>query len=70
MHVTCPAFWSGEMAINRQSMLTIAESGSDGRYAAFNLGQLAGLRGLASLIPLLAMWAVALGVWARLRREP
>ena len=70
MHVTCPAFWSGEMAINRQSMLTIAESGSDGRYAAFNLGQLAGLRGLASLIPLLAMWAVALGVGARLRREP
>ena len=36
-----------------------------GRYGAFNLGQLLGLRGLASLIPLLAIWGVAALLWWR-----
>ena len=65
MHSTWPAFWSGQMAVNRQSMLTAAEAA--GRYGAFNLGQLMGLRGLASLIPLLAMWGIAALVWWRVR---
>jgi hypothetical protein len=44
-------------------MLTIREAGS----GAFNLGQLLGLRGLGSLIPLLAVWAGAI-LWWRMGR--
>ena len=60
-----PAFWSGQVAINRDSMLTVAEAGSNTECGAFNLGQLLGLHGRASLIPLFAMWAVAALVWWR-----
>jgi hypothetical protein len=67
VHSVWPAFWSGQVASNRESMLTVAEAGSSGQYAAFNLGQLAGLRGLGSLIPLLAVWGVAAVAWRRLR---
>jgi hypothetical protein len=63
-----PAFWSGQIALNRDSMLTVAEAGSSGKYGAFNLGQLLGLHGLASLIPLLAMWGVAGILWRRICR--
>jgi hypothetical protein len=52
------------MAENRDSMLTAAEA--HGEYGAFNLGQLIGLRGLASLLPLLLMWTIALVAWFRL----
>jgi hypothetical protein len=65
MHSTWPAFWSGQMALNRDSMLTAAEAA--GRYGAFNLGQLMGLHGLATLIPLLGMWGIAALVWWRNR---
>jgi hypothetical protein len=65
VHSTWLAFWSGRVALNRDSMLTVGEV----RYGAFNLGQLMGLRGLASLIPLCAMWGVAAVVWRRLRRH-
>ena len=68
MHSTWPAFWAGRLALNRDSMLTVAEAGSSGRYGAFNLGQLLGLRGLASLIPLLAMWGLAALLWWRMLR--
>ncbi len=68
MHSTWPAFWAGRLALNRDSMLTLAEAGSSGRYSAFNLGQLLGLRGLASLIPLLAMWGLAALLWWRMLR--
>ena len=61
-----PAFWSGRMALNHDSMLTVAEAGSSGEFGAFNLGQLLGLHGLASLIPLLVMWGVAALLWIRL----
>ncbi len=61
VHAVWPAFWSGQVASNRESMLTVGEAGS----GAFNLGQLAGLRGLESLIPLLAVWAVAAVGWWR-----
>ena len=61
---TLPAFWSGHVAINRDSMLTVAEAG--GGYGAFNLGQVLGLHGLASLVPLVAMWGLASLVGAKL----
>ncbi|HEY3971425.1 MAG TPA: hypothetical protein VGM18_00385 [Candidatus Sulfotelmatobacter sp.] len=76
LHSTWPAFWSGQIATNRVSMLTAAEaatSGKDGAFnlAAFNLGQLLGLHGLSSLIPLFGMWAVAALLWRRIvRRAP
>ena len=67
VHSVWPAFWSGQMAGNRESMLAVAEAnGGDG---AFNLGQLIGLHGLASLIPLLGMWGVAAWIWVRLHRK-
>ena len=65
LHSAWPAFWSGQMAVNRDSMLTVTEAGSRGEYGAFNLGQWMGLHGLASLIPLLAIWGLALLVWWR-----
>jgi hypothetical protein len=55
------------MAANRESMLLAPEA--NGSYGAFNLGQVIGLHGLATLIPLLVMWAAAAGLWPRLRRE-
>ncbi len=67
-HSTWPAFWSGQMALNRDSMLTATEAGSTGNYGAFNLGQLLGLRGLASLFPLLAVWTAAALLWMRMHR--
>ena len=66
VHSTWSAFWSGQVALNPESMLTVAES--NGRWGAFNLGQLMGLRGLASLIPLFSIWGVAAVLWWRLRR--
>jgi hypothetical protein len=65
LHSAWPAFWSGKVAVNRDSMLTVAEAGTRGEYGAFNLGQWMGLHGLASLIPLLVMWGFALWVWWR-----
>ncbi len=67
VHSSWPAFWAGDVAMNRESMLTASEAG--GGYGAFNLGQGLGLRGLASLIPLAAMWGVVGGIWARFFRE-
>jgi hypothetical protein len=68
IHSTWPAFWSGHLAMNRDSMLTSAEAG--GGYGAFNLGMLLGLRGLASLIPLISVWAAAIAVGVGIiRRE-
>jgi 4-amino-4-deoxy-L-arabinose transferase-like glycosyltransferase len=69
VHSTWPAFWSGHFAINRDSMLTVGEVGTSGKYGAFNVGQLLGLHGLASLIPLFVMWAVAGLLWMRIRRQ-
>jgi hypothetical protein len=66
VHSVWPAFWSGQVAANRESMLTVGEAG--GEHGAFNLGQLAGLRGLASLIPLFVIWGVGAVVWWRMHR--
>ncbi|MGZ7098610.1 MAG: hypothetical protein ACXVJ8_09065 [Candidatus Angelobacter sp.] len=68
VHSSWPAFLSGQMAMNRDSILTAAEAA--GGYGAFNLGQLLGLHGLASLIPLLAVWGIAGVMWSRLFRSP
>lgn len=65
IHSVWPSFWAGKMAGNRESMLTLAEARSGGRFGAFNLGQTIGLHGLASLVPLLAIWGVAGLVWWR-----
>lgn len=70
IHQTWPAFWKGEVSLNRDSMLTRAEAGSSPAYGAFNLGQLLGLPGLWSLTPLLAIWGVAAVFWIRIRRAP
>ena len=48
-------------------MLTVAEA--RGGYGAFNLGQMLGLRSLASLVPLVAMWGLASLVGAKLGSE-
>ena len=67
IHTSWPAFWSGHMASNRESMLVASEA--KGAYGAFNLGQMLGLQGLASLVPLLLVWGVAAAFWVRLRSE-
>lgn len=69
VHASWPEFWAGHVALNRESMLTVAEAGTGGRYGAFNLGELLGLRGLASLIPLLAVWSVMALLWWRMLRS-
>jgi hypothetical protein len=66
-HSSWQAFWSGQMSLNRGSMLTVAEAGSSSNYGAFNLGQLLGLRGLYSLIPLLAVWGITAILWVRMK---
>jgi len=70
VHSVWPAFWSGQMALNHESMLTVAEvrASPSRSLGAFNLGQLLGLHGLASLIPLLVMWGVAGFLWWRMHR--
>jgi hypothetical protein len=65
VHSTWPAFWSGNMAWNRESMLMASEAGG----GAFNLGQLVGLRGLWSLGPLVVAWGIAVGIGVKLVRE-
>ena len=65
VHSVWPAFWSGHVAANRESMLTVGEAGS----GAFNVGQLVGLRGLESLIPLLVGWAVAGVICIQIQRQ-
>jgi hypothetical protein len=67
-HSVWPNFWSGQITLNHESMLTMAEVGTRGEYGAFNLGQLVGLHGLASLIPLLALWGLAALLWWRMHR--
>ena len=67
MHSSWPAFWSGKIASNGESMLLPTEA--FGSYGAFNLGQLIGLHGLATLIPLLLMWGAAAGLLLRFRRN-
>lgn len=61
-----PEFWRGQLAVNRVSMLTAAEDFPARTHGAFNWGQLLGLHGLASLLPLLVVWACGLYLWLHL----
>lgn len=56
-----PSFWHGQLSLNQVSMLNAAEAAQT--RAAFNLGELLGLRGLASLIPLVLFWMCMLFIW-------
>lgn len=67
VHSSWPQFWSGNLATNRESMLVSTEAG--GGYAAFNLGQLMGLHGLSSLLPLLLMWVVVALIYRRVQTQ-
>ncbi|HKV77951.1 MAG TPA: hypothetical protein VJP02_07425 [Candidatus Sulfotelmatobacter sp.] len=67
MHSSWPAFLLGNIAANRESMLLPGEAA--GGYGAFNLGQLIGLHGFATLIPLLMLWGVVARLWLHFRRE-
>ena len=64
-----PSFWNGNLALERSTMLAASDANANGAYGAFNLGQLMGLRGLASLLPLLAAWVLAGAVWVRIRQR-
>jgi hypothetical protein len=68
-----PAFLQGDLAQNRQSFLQYGTANpAQGLLGAWNLGQLVGLPGLTSLLPLALVWAVAIGLWtlhSRTRRR-
>ncbi|HYL13090.1 MAG TPA: hypothetical protein VEV41_08645 [Terriglobales bacterium] len=64
-----PSFWSGKLAINQVSMLTAADESGGVAHGSFNLGQIIGLHGLASLLPLLALWCVAGFLWMRMSQS-
>jgi hypothetical protein len=63
-----PSFWAGRFSLNIGTVLIPAEQGTNQVHGAFNLGQLAGLHGLASLIPLLMPWALTAVLWAGINR--
>lgn len=63
-----PLFWAGRFSLNLGTVLIPAEQGTNQVHGAFNLGELAGLHGLASLIPLLAVWALAVVLWVGINR--
>ena len=63
-----PSFWAGRFSLNLGATLIPAEQGTTYVHGAFNLGELAGLHGLASLIPLLLVWSLAVVLWASIRR--
>ena len=67
VHSSWPAFWAGNVAMNRETMLLGSEA--QGGYGAFNLGQLMGLSGIATLIPFVGMWGVVGWIWRRWIRE-
>lgn len=59
-----PQFFGGQLATNHQSILD-ALWPANGQPAAWNLGQKAGLSGLASLAPLLATYVIAAVCWRK-----
>ena len=59
-----PAFEDGDLSLNHQSFVTYRAQadllrGHPALHAAWNLGELAGLRGRLSLLPLGLIWVVA-----------
>ena len=63
-----PSFWAGRFSLNLGTVLIPAEQGTNHVHGAFNLGELAGLHGLASLMPLFAVWALAVVLWSWINR--
>jgi hypothetical protein len=62
-----PAFLHADLAQNRQSFLQSGTANpATGLLGAWNLGQLLGLPGLTSLLPLLILWAIALGAYFKI----
>jgi hypothetical protein len=64
----CPSFWAGRFSLNLGTTLIPAEQGTNQVHGAFNLGELVGLHGLASLIPLWSIWALAAVLWLWINR--
>jgi hypothetical protein len=63
-----PSFWAGRFSLNLGTVLVPAEQGTNQVHGAFNLGELLGLHGLKSLIPLLAVWGLAAVLWIWINR--
>jgi hypothetical protein len=63
-----PSFWAGRFSLNLGTVLVPAEQGTTHVHGAFNLGELVGLHGLPSLLPLLAAWGIAAVLWAGIHR--
>jgi hypothetical protein len=59
-----PSFLAGKLSLNQGSMLTSSETEKQG-HGAFNLGEIVGLHGLPSLIPLFVFWGLAAFLWRR-----
>ena len=66
-----PSFWAGRFSLNLGNVLIPAEQGTNRVHGSFNLGELLGLHGLASLLPWLAVGAFAavLWIWVNRTRE-
>jgi hypothetical protein len=65
-----PAFADGDLSLNHQTFVHGGASpelmrGNRVPHAAWNLGELAGLRGRASLLPLAVVWIAALALLRR-----
>ena len=59
-----PAFRDGDLSLNPQTFVHNSADvahlrGGGDPHAAWNLGEIAGLHGLISLLPLVAVWAIA-----------
>jgi hypothetical protein len=66
-----PAFRDGDLSLNPQTFVHNSVDvehlrGGGDPHAAWNLGELAGLRGLPSLLPLATIWIVAAAILLRL----
>jgi len=62
-----PNFFLGNLSLNHGSFLAQEIPGEN--HGAFNLGELAGLHGLLSLVPLFLIWALGGLIWARMNRR-
>ena len=66
-----PAFRAGDLSLNPQTFVHNSVDadhlrGGGDPHAAWNLGELAGLRGLPSLLPLAVIWVIAVALLFRL----
>ncbi len=68
-----PAFLDGDLSLNHQTFVHHSANpdmlrGHKVPHAAWNLGEVAGISGLPSLLPLMAVWIIGVGLW-RVSRE-